>query len=321
MKSFILSLALLSSLTAPLFAHANDLSTEEKAQLRELQERAQAWGQDKAEIRERLLQRQGGSDAGGGNFVGDELFDDYENKGSEKISVAELSAAADIYLKPLEAKMPSFAKMLRKGIKGTTWYLEPKEMAQTGACLNQTTLSVNRVVRACQSKLAVRIDKEFIKANQKSFPALVIHELLVYQMIHRTSDPHDVNEENYHPDRINDEGVREVSRAIRNPDITESELQTAVKRAGFGSFRTSSDIRHVNALFAKYEAALAQRTKKFCANPRAGQDDKKLEDAVNNAKWALPQEEEDFERRIEIVRKNDLKTRACWDKALGRRTR
>src|SRR5688500_20025644 len=104
-------------------------------------------------------------------------------------------------------------EMLTYVFYGIKWYLEPKELKQSGRCQNQTVLSVKKVVRACQSELAVRIDKKFFLENPDVQVALILHELLVYVQLNKFNSA------------ITDEGVREASRALRDPNISQADLK------------------------------------------------------------------------------------------------
>lgn len=185
---------------------------------------------------------QGGLDAGGGNAVGGTIFDDVENDGSDVVNPAKIAALVNPLLKNLDEKLPDMAAQLRAGIKGVTWYMESKGLNQNGPCRNNTVVSVERTVVACQTKLAVRIDKTWFEANANSQGPLLVHELLVYRQL-RLKD-------------VSDEAVREVSRQIRNPAIGAEDLKQAVKRAGFGTFLTVPE--------KSYAARLRKMTKAFC---------------------------------------------------------
>ncbi len=174
----------------------------------------------------------GPGSSGGGNTVGDTLFDDYENKGSVAIPQAEITRLADPVLRDLDRKVPDFAKRLRKGIQEVVWYREPKLLDQSGACRNGSdtglTPPVNQVVRACQNSLSVRIEKNWIDEKLKSNPelvsGLVVHELLVHQRLRSK--------------KISEEAVLRISRDIRSKQLTDKELQAELKIAQFGNFQT-----------------------------------------------------------------------------------
>jgi hypothetical protein len=184
----------------------------------------------------------GGVAGGGGNTTIDKsgtemLFDDFENQGTDKIPAAEIQSLAQAQLDHLALFLPGFAVKLRDGIKGITWYKESKPLNQQGECRNGSksgiALTVQQVVRACQSNINVRIDKDWYDSKPPVLGSLIVHELLVYQRIH--NNPHGL---------ITEESILEVSREIRNTDpatmLTDLQLQDLVKRAGFGNFATKA---------------------------------------------------------------------------------
>ncbi len=189
----------------------------------------------------------GGADAGGGNSVDGELFDDFENKDSQLLSASQVEAYVEPILDSIANKIPGFAETLRRELRGDKsnfptvtpkkWYLEPKALAQTGSCLNKTSLSVKRVVRACQTSVAIRIDKDFFL----SFPAiqgpLILHELLVFQQLEHQE--------------ITDEAVRELNRVLRSPQSSPLLIQQTLTNLGFGTYRTSEQRKLRHALAEK----------------------------------------------------------------------
>jgi methanogenic corrinoid protein MtbC1 len=100
----------------------------------------------------------------------------------------------------------------------------------------------------------VRIDKAFAKQNPQIIAALVVHELLVYQKLHNKY----IN--------VSEEGVREASRTIRNLELSETELQTLLRKIGFGQEMTGTEWRHREALVKSYDIAADKLVKKVCAN-------------------------------------------------------
>jgi hypothetical protein len=228
--------------------------------------------------------QEGGADAGGGNSVGEDFFDDYENQGTEVLPKEEIEALVAPYLAALKKKVPEFAEVLREGIKGTKWYLEPKELGQSGACVNQTYLKVNLVVRACQSRLAVRIDRDYFLANPKVQGPLALHELLVYQKLQKNFSGIDSKF------AITDEGVREINRMIRDPSVPAQELRNRIREANFGDFFTASEHAHLKALY--------QRTRKaYCSkNIKATiKTVKKLMQEISSYKYSAGAGEDEYE--------------------------
>lgn len=174
----------------------------------------------------------GPGEGGGGNTVGDKLFDDYVVEGSVVIPAAEIAKLAEVYLNDLDHKLPGFANRLRQGITGIVWYKESKLLSQTGTCRNGSdtglTPPIGQVVRACQNKLNVRIEKDWYEQNLASNPSLVsgliMHELLVFQRIRNP--------------KIIEDGVLRISRDIRSLAMSAEQLQAELKITDFGNYET-----------------------------------------------------------------------------------
>ena len=182
----------------------------------------------------------GGSMAGGGgNTVGDDLYDDYENKGTVQIPAAVIEKYAEPVLHDLDDKIPAFAEELREGIHGLIWYKEPKVLKQNGMCKNgaHTGLSapIDQVVRACQNKLDVRMEQKWYEEKSKSNPklvaGLVVHELLVRKRIKYYWTKEDVSEE----------GLYRMSRDIRSQKLSAEKLKDELSVTGFGTYATFAE--------------------------------------------------------------------------------
>jgi len=134
------------------------------------------------------LSSSGGADSGGGNAVGNELLDFYENNGSVRIVVEETEAYKKVLLPVIsEIKRNHFADFeLFTFIKANKiWLLEPK-VVKTEGCQNESIIRVNAKVVACQSKNEVRISKQWFedkKTDLKNKAGLLLHELYVSKII------------------------------------------------------------------------------------------------------------------------------------------
>lgn len=211
----------------------------------------------------------GTSVRGGANSVGDKLYDDYEQEGVRQLTSKQVYAIVKPLFQRLDKKLfsvnhifgpdtyneygPSgsedFLELLSYGLDGIKWYLDPKPLDQKNHCQNQSVLAVQKVVRACQSDISVRIDRAFFEGNPDVQQALVLHELLTWIKLHA-----------YNNDSITDESLRDASRALRNPNISNEELVETLKRDGFGSYSPEPTAKQ------KKEAALAtQRFNAACA--------------------------------------------------------
>jgi hypothetical protein len=178
----------------------------------------------------------GSSVRGGGNTVGSELFDDYENSGSTVMTPEQIESYVAPYFADLEKKIPGFVVSLRRTMKNKRWYLEPKPLRQDGDCLNRSQLMVQLVVRACQSNLTVRIDQNFFVATPAIQGPLVLHELLVSLQLEGPNGGRG---------GVTDEGVREISRLARNPNTSGDELSDSLAHVGFESYLSSSRIADI----------------------------------------------------------------------------
>lgn len=218
---------------------------------------------------------EGVSVRGGANSVGDQLYDDYEQEGVKELSPKQVYAIVKPLFLKIEKKLPgdspqdwsvewnseygpssyeSFLRKLAYGLSNIKWYLDPKPLDQKNRCQNHTVLAVQKVVRACQSDLSVRIDRGFFEGNPDVQPALVLHELLTWLKL------------NYYTD-VTDEGIREASRALRNDDLPQSELSETLKRIGFGWYTTAEEKRASEIAAKKFKAACAKDPQYSCQCP------------------------------------------------------
>jgi hypothetical protein len=219
---------------------------------------------------------EGTSVRGGGNSVGDKLYDDYEQQGVRQLTSKQVLAIVKPYFQKIEKKIPGtspgrwgvdtyseygpsgsedFLELLSYGLDGIKWYLDPKPLDQKGRCQNETVLAVQKVVRACQSDLAVRIDRTFFEGNPDVQAPLILHELLVWIQLHKYAS------------EISDEGVRETSRALRNDSLPQSELQETLKRTGFGYYTTAEEKRASEISNRRFAAACAKDPQYSCSCP------------------------------------------------------
>lgn len=196
-------------------------------------------------------------DRGGGNGVNDQLFDFYENSGTEEVDL-ERHAVFQNYvvpvLKEIEARVPEFVPVLMSSLKSKHWYLEPKEIENEG-CINNTMIKSEKVILACQSEFEVRMDLSWVEAMAKKDPkqvaGLFMHEMLVALQMKDSR-------------RISEESVRFVNRRLFTGSMPAAEvLQETLKKRGFGNYSTASEIAH-----AKAEVELTYRDfTKLCPSP------------------------------------------------------
>lgn len=183
-------------------------------------------------------------DTGGANSAKnsqgqEKLFDDVEDEGT--VELKNVGSIVGPLLAEIKKKLPDFAADLESNIGKVDWLLEPKALQQQGECLNESVLLIEKVVRACQSKLAVRIDKKYFDEHPEDQAPLLLHELLVFIKLRDSN--------------ITDEAVRFASRKLRDPNASAESLQSALSRAGFGRATTAAEISEYEALTAKTKAA------------------------------------------------------------------
>lgn len=197
------------------------------------------------------LNRDGAADAGGGNFHGKLLFDLYENEGSVELSHDQVRAFVKPYLDSLKTKVPELAKDLEEIITSKKWYLEPKALKQNGACKNASMFEFKLEVRACQSSVAVRMDKTFFQENPEVQSPLVMHELLVGLQLQ--------NKKN----KVSDEAVREMNRLLLNLKSSAEEIARFSGKENFGSHLTAEGRQSMRALFVAERKAYCSRRHYF----------------------------------------------------------
>lgn len=187
----------------------------------------------------------GGGDAAGGNFVEEEILDEYENKGVKELSQKEVNSIAAPALERIKHLVPGFAAEFLAAGRNVKWRLDPKPLNQKlEACRNITPIEAKTTIRACQSDIEVRIDKGFYDQYPTSHIKFVVHEKLQY--IRKRSQG-----------KISDDKVRELYRAIMSAETTPDQLKETLARTGFGSFQSSRDIE--NARLAKIKEAQEKR--------------------------------------------------------------
>jgi len=185
-------------------------------------------------------------DRGGGNAVNGQLFDFYENEGTQKIDVKKLPVYTQVLeplFKKLDAKLPALSFYLTSAFKEKSWYLEPKPLSEVG-CTNSSMIKVQTTIIACQSPYEVRIDSNWLSAattTPEQGAALIMHELLVAKMM----IPKEYR-------NIREESVRYLNRLFFSSDIPEApELQEILQSRDFERLPTISEVKRVKATIQK----------------------------------------------------------------------
>jgi len=185
-------------------------------------------------------------DRGGGNAVNGQLFDFYENEGTQKIDVKKLPVYTQVLeplFKKLDAKLPALSFYLTSAFKEKSWYLEPKPLSEVG-CTNSSMIKVQTTIIACQSPYEVRIDSNWLSAattTPEQGAALIMHEMLVAKMM----IPREYR-------NIREESVRYLNRLFFSSDIPEaSELQKIIRDRDFELLPTMSESKRVKATLQK----------------------------------------------------------------------
>jgi|GEM_PF-4925684 hypothetical protein len=185
----------------------------------------------------------GSADTGGGNAVGGQLLDLFENEGTTPINVTQLKAYQQV-LKPLfasiEEKIPMFEKYLLGSIQDKTWLMDPKPLSK--ACINESMIDVAKTPVACQTKLQVRIfEPWYKKVDLKNQAALIVHELFRNKALRLERS---------------DEEVNYITRIVLNAEsYTARELQNHIAKSGFGALGTDADILDLQVYYATFYRA------------------------------------------------------------------
>jgi len=179
----------------------------------------------------------GSADTGGGNAVGNQLLDLFENEGTTTINVTQLKAYQQV-LKPLferiEQKIPRFTEYILGRSLNKTWLMDPKPLSK--ACINESMIDVARTPVACQTGLQVRIyETWYKKVDLKNQAALLLHEFFRTKAQHRGRS---------------DEEVNYITRIVLAADnYTGNELINEIAKTGFGSLGSDSLILDVQVYF------------------------------------------------------------------------
>jgi len=133
----------------------------------------------------------GGVSDGGGNAVGLQLFDFYENEGTQKITIKELVALeplTEVILSRLSKEILAikykeyspFGEMLKEYLQGKAIYLESKEIKSSG-CTNQSMVATqDQKTVGCQDDMEVRLYLPWLRTTDAQNRAgLIVHELLL----------------------------------------------------------------------------------------------------------------------------------------------
>ena len=195
-------------------------------------------------------------DRGGGNGVGDELFDFYENRGTQVINIAELPAYKNMLrqiLDDLDLNLPGIKSYLLEATHEIDWLIESKELSDTG-CNNSSIIKAKKTIIACQTLREVRISENWLsRASLKSRAGLIMHELLVYQVL-KKSFVESVEERSM-------ADIRRINRAIfSDNNFTAENIQKLFREANLETFPSFSELGKVQS---EKDIAL----KKACESP------------------------------------------------------
>ena len=175
-----------------------------------------------------------GQDRGGGNAVGNELLDFYENSGTTQIIFTETREYKEIIqplFEQLDSKLPGLSQKLMEAAHQRIWLIDPKPLEDESKCINSSIIRVEKQVVACQNSFDVRLKKQWMESPAVSLEnkaGLLVHELGRFQALKPNS-------------RISDVGLHAVVRAIFNSNIGIGELQLIVEQAGFGLYPSIFD--------------------------------------------------------------------------------
>lgn len=122
----------------------------------------------------------GSADTGGGNAVGNQLLDLFENTGTTKIDLLKLPTYQKVVLPILEKaekKVPGVTKILLAPVKEKVWLFDTKPLSRKN-CTNSSMIEVAKSVVGCQNSLEVRLYKPWYdKVDSVQQAALILHEI------------------------------------------------------------------------------------------------------------------------------------------------
>jgi hypothetical protein len=131
-----------------------------------------------------VFAQEGGAGTGGGNGVGNHLFDFYENTGTKALAVKE-TQAYKLYVEKIiteaKKKVPSFGQALEDALDYKNWILDSKPISNAKECINSSLSGVKKTVIACQNDLEIRIKAQWFESplvDQRDKAGLILHETL-----------------------------------------------------------------------------------------------------------------------------------------------
>jgi hypothetical protein len=133
----------------------------------------------------------GGISDGGGNAVGAQLFDFYENEGSYVLKTKEvirwnselatLFLRANYFLPNFNGTKTGLGSQLLSSLKSKKWILETKPLTQR-SCINDSSIqNTDQQIVGCQNFYEIRISADWLlrQANSKNQAGLIFHEVLL----------------------------------------------------------------------------------------------------------------------------------------------
>ncbi len=119
-----------------------------------------------------------GQDRGGGNAVGDELFDFVEAGTLVEVENLAIAPKLNAVLAQLKQVSPQFSLSLAKAIKNSRWVFDKLPLSSTG-CLNESLSGAKKTVVACQNQIEIRVFEPWFlnpKVSDRSKVGLIFHE-------------------------------------------------------------------------------------------------------------------------------------------------
>ncbi|MGZ3797688.1 MAG: hypothetical protein ACXVB1_15055, partial [Pseudobdellovibrionaceae bacterium] len=173
-----------------------------------------------------FLSLQGGVNGGGGNQIGDQLYDLYEGS-RHTISEQEILSKIDSRLKALDV-LPRFVDLLKNLVTKRRWYFVDQPLINLPPSYTGIYQRTEQV--AIQTTQTVLIDINlYKKMNPQSQLALFVHEILTTYYLDRT---HGEAAEELSP-----ANVRAAVRLIMAEPLPEPEdLSNQIDSLGFGKF-------------------------------------------------------------------------------------
>ena len=178
----------------------------------------------------RAMSALGSEGVGGGNAIGDQLFDFAEIPLEQtKINVKNLPAYQQVLsiLKSVKRKIPGLAIDLEKVAESKTWYMIDHKLSQDN-CRDASVVSYQTVVVACQIDDSIYIDKAwYLRVTEANQIGLLLHEM-VRGLVESNTETKTLSH------FAREQGIRTLTRALCfQSEISSDDLQKILEQLNF----------------------------------------------------------------------------------------